>query len=212
MADLKVIVGSLTRGDPTQPLSWTSRSLRDLVSELAKKGHKVCPTVVGDLLRSLGYSPQANRKTKEGSQHIDRDGRFQYINGQATAFLAANEPVISVDTKKKELVGALKNDGRELRPEGGTDLDNVHGFTDPKLKRAVPYGIYDITNNVDWMCVGTNHDTATFAVNTIRHWWRAMGKKRHPHDTRLMVTADGHGSNGYRVRPCESSFRSLPTS
>src|SRR6516164_745881 len=198
--DLKAIVESVTRGDPTQPLLWTSRSLRNLVSELAKKRHRDSPTVVGDLLRGMGYSLQANRKTKEGNQHIDRDAQFQYINKQATAFLKANEPIISVDTKRKELVGVFKNNGRELRPKGSPELVNVHDFIDPKLKRAVPYGIYDITNNLGWVSVGTDHDTATFAVNTIRRWWRAMGRKRYPHARQLMVTADGGGSNGYRVR------------
>jgi hypothetical protein len=200
VADLKAMVESVTRGDPTQPLLWSSRSLRNLVSELARKGHAVCPTTVGDLLRGMNYSLQANRKTKEGSQHIDRDAQFEYINTQAKAFLAAREPVISVDTKKKELVGAFKNNGRELRPKGRPELVKVHDFIDPKLKRAVPYGVYDITNNLGWVSVGTDHDTAAFAVNTIRHWWRAMGKESHPHATRLMVTADAGGSNGHRVR------------
>jgi hypothetical protein len=200
VADLMGIVESVTRGDPTQPLLWTTRSLRNLVTELAKKGHEVCPTVVGNLLRGMGYSLQANSKTREGSQHIDRDAQFQYINTQAKAFLDASEPVISVDTKKKELVGAFKNGGRELRPKGSPELVNVHDFIDPKLKRAVPYGVYDITNNVGWVSVGTDRDTATFAVNTIRQWWRAMGKKRHPKARRLLVTADGGGSNGHRVR------------
>jgi len=154
----KKAIEAVTRGDPTQPLLWTSRSLRNLVSELARKRHKVCPTVVGDLLRDMGYSLQANRKTKEGSRHIDRDAQFQYINTQAIAFLKTNEPVISVDTKKKELIGAFKNNGRELRPKGSPELVNVHDFIDPKLKRAVPYGIYDITNNLGWVSVGTDHD------------------------------------------------------
>ena len=140
VADLKAMVESVTRGDPTQPLLWTSRSLRNLVDELAKRDHKVSPTVVGDLLRGMGYRLQANRKTKEGSQHIDRDAQFRYINKQAAAFLRANEPVISVDTKKKELIGAFKNNGRELRPKGSPELVNVHDFIDPKWKRAVPYG------------------------------------------------------------------------
>jgi hypothetical protein len=200
VVDLKNLVEPVTRGDPTQPLLWTSRSLRNLAKELAKKGHEVCPAVVGNLLRDMGYSLQANRKTREGSQHIDRDAQFQYINTQAKAFLAANEPVISVDTKKKELIGTFKNNGREWRPKGSPELVNVHDFIDPKLKRAVPYGVYDLTNNVGWVSVGTDRDTATFAVNTIRRWWRAMGKKRHPKASRLMITADGGGSNGYRVR------------
>jgi hypothetical protein len=200
VADLKRLVEPATRGDPMQPLLWTSRSLRNLVKELAKEGHEVCPTVVGDLLRCMGYSLQANSKTREGDKHIDRDAQFQYINAQAKRFLAANEPVISVDTKKKELVGNFKNNGREWRRKGTPELVNVHDFIDPKLSRAVPYGVYDITNNVGWVSVGTDHDTASFAVNAIRRWWRSMGQKRHPKATRLMISADGGGSNGYRVR------------
>jgi hypothetical protein len=198
--DLKSLVAPVTRGDPTQPLLWTCRSLRNLVKELAKRGHAVCPTVVGDLLRGMGYSLQANSKTREGGKHIDRDAQFQYINTQAVGFLAANEPVISVDTKKKELVGNFKNNGREWRPKGTPEPVNVHDFIDPKLSRAVPYGVYDINNNVGWVSVGTDHDTACFAVHAIRRWWRTMGKKRHPKAKRLMITADGGGSNGYRVR------------
>ena len=200
VSDLKSLVEPVTRGDPMQPLLWTTRSLRNLVDALAKKGHEVCPTVVGNLLRGMGYSLQANSKTREGDQHIDRDGQFQYINTQAKAYLAANEPVISVDTKKKELVGNFKNNGREWRPKGTPEPVNIHDFIDPKLKRAVPYGVYDITNNAGWVSVGTDHDTASFAVNAIRRCWRAMGKKRYPNAKRLMITADGGGSNGYRVR------------
>jgi len=200
VVDLKSLVEPVTRGDPMQPLLWTTRSLRNLVKELAKKGHTVCPTVVGDLLRCMGYRLQANSKTREGGQHIDRDAQFQYINTQAKAFLAADEPVISVDTKKKELVGNFKNSGREWRPKGTPELVNVHDFIDPKLKRAVPYGVYDINNNVGWVSIGTDHDTASFAVNAIRRWWRTMGRKRHAKATRLMISADGGGSNGYRVR------------
>ena len=198
--DLKGLVEPVTRGDPMQPLLWTARSLRNLAKELARKGHRVCPTVVGGLLRSMGYSLQANRKTREGGHHIDRDAQFHYINAQAKAFLAAREPVISVDTKKKELVGDFKNNGRQWRPTGTPERVNVHDFIDPKLGRAVPYGVYDITNNVGWVSVGTDHDTASFAVQTIRRWWRTMGKKRHPRATRLLISADGGGSNGYRVR------------
>jgi hypothetical protein len=179
---------------------WTTRSLRNLARALAKKGHKVCPTVVGDLLRGMGYSLQANSKTREGGQHIDRDAQFHYINRQAVACLAARQPVISVDTKKKELVGNFKNNGGEWRPAGTPELVNVHDFIDPKLSRAVPYGIYDIHNNVGWISVGTDHDTATFAVHAIRRWWQTMGTKRYPRAKRLMITADGGGSNGYRVR------------
>jgi Rhodopirellula transposase DDE domain len=200
VVDLKSLVEPVTRGDPMQPLLWTSRSLRNLVTELAKKGHAVCPTVVGDLLRGMGYSLQANSKTREGGKHIDRDAQFGYINTQAKAFLAANEPVISVDTKKKELVGNFKNNGREWRPKDTPERVNIHDFIDPKLGRAVPYGVYDINNNVGWVSVGTDHDTASFAVHAIRRWWRTMGKKRHSKATRLMISADGGGSNGYRVR------------
>jgi hypothetical protein len=197
---LKGLVEPVTRGDPMQPLLWTSRSLRNLVAALAKKGHQVCPTVVGDLLRGMGYSLQANSKTREGSKHIDRDAQFQYINKQAKMFLAAHEPVISVDTKKKELVGNFKNNGREWRRKGTPEPVNIHDFIDPKLSRAVPYGVYDISNNVGWVSVGTDHDTASFAVNAIRRWWRTMGTKRYRKATRLMISADGGGSNGYRVR------------
>jgi DDE family transposase len=199
-ADLMGLVEPVTRGDPMQPLLWTARSLRNLVKELASKGHRVCPTVVGGLLRGMGYSLQANSKTREGAHHIDRDAQFHYINAQAKAFLAAREPIISVDTKKKELVGNFKNSGRDWRPTGMPELVNVHDFIDPKLSRAVPYGVYDITNNVGWVSVGTDHDTASFAVQAIRRWWRTMGKKRHPAATRLLISADGGGSNGYRVR------------
>jgi hypothetical protein len=200
VTDLERVVAPATRGDPMGPLLWTSRSLRNLVTELAKTGHEVCPTVVGHLLHDMGYSLQANSKTREGSRHIDRNAQFEYINTQAKAFLRANEPVISVDTKKKELVGNFKNNGREWRPKGEPDAVNVHDFIDPKLSRAVPYGVYDINNNVGWVSVGTDHDTASFAVNAIRSWWRTMGKKRYPKAGRLMITADGGGSNGYRVR------------
>ena len=200
LAELKELVEPVTRGDPMQPLLWTTRSLRNLSKELAKQGHQVCPTVVGQLLRGMGYSLQANRKTREGTRHIDRDAQFHYINAQAKSFLAANEPVISVDTKKKELVGNFKNHGREWRRTGRPELVNIHDFIDPKLSRAVPYGVYDIHNNVGWVSVGTDHDTASFAVNTIRRWWRIMGRRRYPTAKRLMITADGGGSNGYRVR------------
>jgi hypothetical protein len=200
VVDLKRLIEPVTRGDPMQPLLWTTRSLRNLAEELAKQGHQVCPTVVGNLLRGMGYSLQANSKTREGSQHIDRDAQFRYINSQAEEFLAANEPVISVDTKKKELVGNFKNMGREWRPKGKPELVNIHDFIDPKLSRAVPYGVYDVRNNVGWVSIGTDHDTATFAVHAIRRWWRTMGRKRHPEATRLLITADGGGSNGYRVR------------
>jgi len=208
-ADLRELVEPATRGDPTQPLLWTTRSLRKLVKELAKLGHQVCPTVVGDLLCGMGYSLQANSKTREGSKHIDRDAQFHYINMQAKAFLAAHQPVVSVDTKKKELVGNFRNNGREWRRTGRPELVNIHDFIDPKLRRAVPYGVYDMTNNVGWVSVGTDHDTAAFAVNAIRRWWRTMGRKRHPKAKRLMISADGGGSNGYRVRQWKVELQKL---
>jgi Rhodopirellula transposase DDE domain len=200
LRDLEALVAPTTRGDPMRPLLWTCRSLRKLVRELGKKGHEVCPTVVGNLLRGMGYSLQANSKTREGSNHIDRDAQFRYINDQAVDFLGADQPVISVDTKRKELVGNFKNGGREWRPKGEPELVNVHDFIDPKLRRAVPYGVYDINANVGWVSVGTDHDTAAFAVNAIRRWWSTMGSKRHAKAKRLMITADGGGSNGHRVR------------
>jgi transposase len=200
MTDLKRLVEPSTRGDPIKPLLWTSSSLRRLAEELAGMGHRVSATVVSKLLRELGYSLQANRKTKEGGQHFDRDAQFRYINAQAEALLAARQPVISVDTKKKELIGDFKNNGRQWRPTGKPELVNVHDFIDPKLARAVPYGVYDIANNAGWVSVGTDHDTASFAVQAIRRWWKAMGRKRYPDAKRLMISADGGGSNGYRVR------------
>jgi DDE family transposase len=200
LPDLRCLVEPTTRGDPTQPLLWTCRSLRNLARELAIKGHKVSPTVVGNLLRQIGYSLQANRKTKEGEQHIDRDSQFHYINDQAKAFLRAGQPVISVDTKKKELVGNFRNNGREWRPAGNPEDVETHDFIDPELSRAVPFGVYDIHNNTGWVSVGTDHDTASFAVNAVRRWWRTMGKRRHSKAKRLLVTADSGGSNGYRIR------------
>lgn len=200
LADLRRLVEPATRGDPMRTLLWTSKSLRHLSQALAAKGHSVCAMVVADCLRELGYSLQANRKTREGGGHMDRNAQFQYLNDQATAFLKADEPVISVDTKKKELVGNYKNHGREWRPQATPETVNVHDFIDPKLGRAVPYGVYDIADNKGWVSVGTNHDTASFAVEAIRRWWLMMGHQRYPQASRLLITADGGGSNGHRVR------------
>ena len=183
-----------------QPLLWTAKSLRHLVAALAEKGHDVCRAVVADLLRSLNYSLQANVKTKEGGTHPDRNAQFEHINAQVRAFQASGDPVISVDTKKKELVGNYKNNGREWRPEGEPDEVKVHDFIDPELGRAVPYGVYDITHNVGWVSVGITSDTAAFAVNTIRRWWQTMGCEAYASAGRLLITADGGGSNGTRVR------------
>jgi len=200
LADLKLLVEPVTRGDPMRRQLWTSLSLRKLSKDLKGKGHEISYPVVGDCLRQLGYSLQANRKSHEGSGHMDRNAQFEYISKKAGSFLTDHQPVISVDTKKKELVGNFKNAGREWRPKGAPDEVNVHDFIDPKLKRAVPYGVYDINSNTGWVSVGTDHDTAAFAVNAIRRWWKTMGKSRYPKPKGLMVTADGGGSNGYRVR------------
>ena len=207
--DLKSLVEATTRGDPTGPLRYTSRSVRKLTKELNRMGHEVSHPVVGRLLHDMGYSLQANRKTLEGSNHIDRDAQFEYINKQATMFLRAKQPMISVDTKKKEPIGNFKNGGREWRQKDKPEPVDVHDFIDPKLKRAVPYGIYDVNNNVGWVSVGTDHDTASFAVNAIRRWWRTMGKKRYHNPKRLMITADAGGSNGYRVRPWKVELQRL---
>ena len=209
LSDLEHLVEPATRGDPRGLLRWTSKSLRHLSQALQGLDHSACPHVIADCLRELGYSLQANRKTREGSGHVDRDAQFQYISDQAKVFLAAGEPVVSVDTKKKELVGNFKNNGREWRPKGSPEGVNVHDFIDPKLGRAVPYGIYDIGANKGWVSVGTDHDTASFAVHALARWWLTMGQNRYPQATRLLVTADGGGSNGHRVRLWKVELQTL---
>jgi transposase len=199
-ADLERLLESTTRGDPEAPLRWTSRSVRNLMRELQSLGHTVSHQVVADLLHELGYSLQANRKTKEGASHPDRDAQFEHLNGKVKWCLGRKEPVISVDTKKKELVGEFKNGGRELRPKGNPEKVKVHDFLDKELGRATPYGIYDIGSNTGWVNVGIDHDTAEFAVESIRRWWRSMGSQTYPHAKRLLVTADAGGSNGSRLR------------
>jgi hypothetical protein len=200
LSDLEDLVDPATRGDPMSPLKWTSKSLRNLAGALCAMGHRVGYDVVGTLLKRLGYSLQANRKTIEGSGHVDRDAQFQHIAETVKAAIAANQPAISVDTKKKELVGDFKNGGREYRPAGSPEKVRVHDFVDPKLGRAAPYGIYDIADDKGWVSVGIDHDTAAFAVNAIRSWWMTMGRDRYPHAHTLTITADGGGSNGSRVR------------
>ena len=200
LADLKSLVEPVTRGDPTAKLLYTSRSVRKLTKELTALGHDVSHTAVCKLLKEMDYRLQANKKTLEGSNHIDRDAQFEYINKQAKSFIKSKQPVVSVDTKKKEMVGTFRNNGREWRPKSNPEEVNVHDFIDPKLKRAVPYGVYDISNNAGWVSVGTDHDTASFAVNAVRRWWKVMGRKRYPNANRLLITADAGGSNGYRVR------------
>jgi hypothetical protein len=198
--DLRALVEPQTRGDPQSPLKWTCKSVRKLSAALRDMGHRVGRTVVGELLHALGYSLQANRKMREGLNHPDRDAQFSYINERVTAALAAGEPAISVDTKKKELVGDFKNGGREWRPKGAPEDVRVHDFVIPELGRAVPYGVYDIADNVGWVSVGIDHDTAAFAVNAIRRWWKLMGRKRYPDARNLLITADCGGSNGARLR------------
>ena len=199
--DLELLVDPVTRGDPESPLRWTCKSTRQLAAALLAQGHVVGRQKVADLLAELGYSLQANKKTKEGSaNHPDRDQQFNYINEQATAFQLRHEPVISVDTKKKELVGEFKNGGQEWQPKGEPEQVQGHDFPDPKLGKANPYGVYDQSANVGWVSVGTDHDTSEFAVESIRRWWNNMGRVRYPNATELLITADGGGSNGYRVR------------
>jgi len=209
LSDLRGLVEPATRGDPQAALLWTSRSLRNLAEALRAMGHRIGHNVVGDLLRELGYSLQANSKTREGSHTPDRDAQFHYINAQVQAALAAGEPAISVDTKKKELVGDFKNAGRELRPAGDPQPVRVHDFIIPELGRAVPYGVYDIAGNAGWVSVGIDHDTASFAVNAIRRWWQSMGQPRYHGATSLLITADCGGSNGARVRLWKRELQAL---
>ena len=200
LSDLERLVDPATRGDPASPLKWTSKSLRNLAAALCAMGHRIGHDVVGTLLKTLGYSLQANRKTLEGSSHVDRDAQFQHIARTVKDAITAGQPAISVDTKKKELVGDFKNGGREYRPAGAPEPVRVHDFVDPKRGRAAPYGVYDIADDQGWVSVGIDHDTAAFAVNAIRAWWINMGQERYAHAHTLTITADGGGSNGSRVR------------
>jgi hypothetical protein len=207
--DLLALVCPDERGDPMSPLRWTCKSLRRLAAELCERGHKIGRTAVGALLRGQKFSLQANRKTREGDDHPDRDAQFAHINADVTRALNDHEPVISVDTKKKELVGDFKNAGREWRPQGDPEEVQVHDFMDKTLGRAVPYGIYDLAANAGWVSVGINHDTAEFAVNTIRTWWHSVGAQRYPGARRLTITADGGGSNGSRLRLWKREVQTL---
>jgi hypothetical protein len=196
---LKDLVQSSIRGDPEAALLWVSKSQRILSAALAERGFTAGQKLVGRLLRRLGFSLQANAKTREGTSHPDRNAQFEHINAEVKAFQAVGEPVISVDTKKKELVGDFKNGGRELRPKGQPEPVRVHDFPIPELGKAVPYGIYDVTNNAGWVNLGISHDTAAFAVESIRRWWHELGATRYPAATRLLINADCGGSNGARV-------------
>jgi len=197
------------RGDPMSPLRWTTKSTRNLAGELTRQGHRVSADTVGDLLRDEGFSLQGNAKTLEGQRHPDRDAQFRYINEQVKAHQDTADPVISVDTKKKELVGQFANAGREWRPGGHPVLVNSHDFPQDSVGRAVPYGIYDITGNAGWVSVGTDHDTAAFAVESVRRWWNAAGRDEYPAARRLLVTADAGGSNGYRTRAWKAELAAL---
>jgi hypothetical protein len=200
LSDLGALVEPTSRGDPQSPLLWTCKSVRRLAQELQGQGHQVGRTLVSELLDGMGYSLQGNRKTREGDSHPDRDAQFQHINAAVNTALAEHEPVISVDTKKKELVGDFRNGGREYRPAGDPEKVRVHDFLIKELGRAVPYGVYDLAANAGWVNLGIDHDTAAFAVHSIRRWWNEIGRTRYPHATRLLITADGGGSNGSRVR------------
>jgi len=211
VAALLGLVEPTRRGDPCSPLCWTTLSTRKLAAELTAAGHRVGPDTVARLLREQGFSLQANAKTLEGGQHPDRDGQFGYLNEQASAHLASGDPVISVDTKKKELVGQYKNGGAEWRPAGDPEPVKVHDFIDPELGKANPYGVYDLAADTGWVAVGTDHDTAAFAVATIGRWWHSAGNTTYPQATRLLITADGGGSNGYRTRLFKTELAALAT-
>jgi transposase len=200
LADLEGLVEPTASGDPESPLRWTAKSVRALAGALHTMGHEVSHTTVADLLHDLGYSLQANKKTREGSQHPDRDTQFRYINDRVRRFLKQEQPAISVDTKKKELVGDFKNAGREWRPEGNPEPVRVHDFLIPEAGKAVPYGVYDLQRNEGWVGVGIDHDTASFAVNVIRRWWKLMGRAVYSGADTLLITADAGGSNGSRLR------------
>jgi hypothetical protein len=208
-AALEALVEPLTRGDPESPLRWTCKSTRRLAAELTRQGHRVGYRTVAWLLYEAGYSLQANRKTREGNQHPDRNAQFEFINAQATRFQKRGQPVISVDTKKKELVGDFKNGGREWAPQGQPEKVRVHDFQDKELGKAIPYGVYDVTNNQGWVSVGIDHDTAYFATASIRRWWQEMGSARFPRASELFLTADGGGSNSYRTRLWKVALQAL---
>jgi hypothetical protein len=197
---LTALVDPQTRGDPESPLVWTTKSTRHLAEALTAAGHRVSDRTVARMLRGLGFSLQANAKVTQGRRHADRDAQFGYLNAQVIEHLAAGAPVLSVDTKKKELVGEFHNGGREYQPTKSPVKVNVHDFPDKELGKAIPYGIYDVSANTGWVSVGADHDTAAFAVETLRRWWNGVGRHRYPDTDRLLICADGGGSHGYRVR------------
>ena len=200
LGDLEALVDENSRGDPEAPLRWTAKSLRNLASELRGQGHQISAASVAPLLRRLGYSLQANAKTREGASHPDRDAQFHHINETVKAALAEGEPTISVDTKKKELIGDFKNGGRELRPKGSPERVRTHDFKDKELGKVNPYGVYDVAEDAGWVSVGIDNDTAQFAVESIRGWWEQLGSARYPDAETLTITAGCGGSNGNRTR------------
>jgi DDE family transposase len=205
------LVEPVTRGDPMSPLRWTCKSTSNLAEELTRQGHGVSPRTVGRLLSADGYSLQSNRKTKEGGSHPDRNAQFEHINRTVKAFQHRGQPVISVDTKKKELIGEFKNGGREWRPKGEPEEVKVHDFIDAELGKVIPYGVYDVSENKGWVSVGIDHDTARFAAEAIRRWWKKMGVKRYGDARELLITADGGGSNGSRCRLWKVALQELAT-
>jgi hypothetical protein len=209
LAVLERLVEPLTRGDPESPLRWTCKSTRTLAEELTRQGHAISDRTVAALLYEAGYSLQANCKTREGRQHPDRNAQFEYLNAQAQRFQRRRQPVISVDTKKKELVGDFKNAGREWHPQGKPEKVRVHDFLDKELGKAIPYGVYDVTHNQGWVSVGIDHDTAYFAAASIRRWWEEMGVLRFPRAEELLITADGGGSNSHRSRLWKLALQEL---
>jgi hypothetical protein len=209
MAALEALVEPTSRGDPESPLRWTCKSIRRLADELTKENHPVGAVTVAKLLRQAGYSLQANRKTREGTSHPDRNAQFEYINDSVRRFLQRGQPAVSVDTKKKELVGDFKNAGREWRPRGTPEEVRVHDFLVKTLGKAIPYGVYDMLNDQGWVNVGIDHDTAQFAANSIRRWWTEMGQQRFPRAKDLLITADGGGSNSHRSRLWKVSLQEL---
>jgi hypothetical protein len=206
---LEELVEPLTRGDPESPLRWTCKSTSHLAEELTQQGHAVSPRTVGRLLNADGYSLQSNRKTKEGESHPDRNAQFEHINLTVKQFQQRGQPVISVDAKKKELVGAFENGGREWQPKGEPEEVQVHDFPDPALGKAIPYGVYDLSENQGWVSVGIDHETARFAAEAVRRWWKKMGSKRYRDARELLITADGGGSNGSRCRLWKVALQDL---
>jgi len=206
---LETLVEPLARGDPQSPLRWTCKSTRTLAAELSSHHHPVSHEKVAQFLREMDYSLQGNRKTEEGTDHPDRDAQFQYINDHVRRALAAGRPVISVDTKKKELIGNYENKGRQWRQSKSPERVQGHDFPDPSVPRAYPYGVYDLARNKGFVNVGTDHDTGAFAVASIRGWWRFEGQRLYPRARRLLITADGGGSNGYRLRVWKLELQKL---